>query len=110
VEVHIVQTSSCHQIADSFVDNYSSNEKSIADAIVDQTALRKDILVKLLQETGGNAWIATNEQIVSAQEIVKKTTDLAISTNSALSVAGLMQAVYTSKTWKGSVVCMICGD
>lgn len=106
VEVHIVQTSSCHPIADAFVDNFSSEEKSVADAIVDQTALRKEFLTPLIT----NGWIASNEQIRAAQELVKKTTGLSISTNSALSVAGLMQAVYTGTTWKGPVVCMICGD
>ena len=86
------------------------DEKSIADAIVDQTANRKGKIVKLIKDSGGNAYIATNEQIQSAQEIVRKYADLDISTNSALSLAGLMQAVYTGKKWSGSVACMICGD
>ncbi len=106
VEVHIVQTSSCHPIADAFVGDFSSLEKSVADAIVDQTAYRKDVVVPML----GGGWIATNENIIAAQDMVKKTTGLNISTNSALSVAGLMQAVYTGKEFTGAVVCMICGD
>lgn len=110
VEVHIVQTSSCHPIADAFVDNDLIDEKSIADAIVDHTAKRKDLMIKLIEKTGGSAWIASNEQILSAQDITKKHTDVSISTNSALSVAGLMQAVYTGRSWGGSVVCIICGE
>lgn len=110
VEMHIVQTASCHSLADSFVDNFSSSEKSIADAIVDQMALRKEALIPLLEKTGGSGWIATNEEIKTAQEMTRKHADLAISTNSALSVAGLMQAIYTGKKWDGTVVCMICGD
>jgi threonine dehydratase len=106
IEVHIVQTSSCHPIADNFVENFSSEEKSIADAIVDQTANRKDAVIASV--AGG--WIATNEDISVAQSIVKKTTGLDISTNSALSVAGLMQAVYTGKEFKGAIACIICGD
>ncbi len=110
IEIHIVQTSTCHPIADSFVDNSMLDEKSIADAIVDHTALRKDKLIKLIDSSGGSGWIASNEHIRSAQEITLKNTGVTISTNSALSVAGLMQAVYTGKDWDGSVVCMICGD
>lgn len=110
IEIHIVQTSSCHPMSDSFVDDTTLDERSIADAIVDHTALREELLVKLIENSGGSGWIASNEQIRSAQEITKKNTDLNISANSALSVAGLMQAVYTGKTWDGSVVCMICGD
>ncbi len=110
IETHVVQTSSCHPIADNFVDNEIQDEQSIADAIVDHTAIRKEPLTELIIKTNGNAWIVSNEEIRTAQEITKKYTDIDISTNSALSVAGLMQAVYTSRTWKGSVACIICGD
>ncbi len=79
VEVHIVQTSSCHPMADAFVENFSSEEKSIADAIVDITAVRKDTVTGAV--AGG--WIVKNEEIVAAQDMVKRTTGLSISTNSA---------------------------
>ena len=102
VEIHIIQTTSCHP----FINEVATEEDSIADAIVDHTALRKDNLLKLIS----GAYIASNEQIKSAQEITKNHTGLSISTNSALSIAGLMQAVYTGKTWKGPVACIICGD
>lgn len=110
IEVHIIQTSSCHPISDNFVDNEVVDEQSIADAVVDHTALRKDVLTELIIKTKGNAWIVSNEEIRSAQEITKKYAGIDISTNSALSVAGLMQAIYTSRSWNGSVACMICGD
>ena len=106
VEVHIVQTSSCHPIADHFVENFSSEEKSIADAIVDTTAFRKGAVLGSV--AGG--WIATNEHIKAAQDIAERTTGLTISTNSALSIAGLMQAVYTGREFDGAIACMICGD
>jgi threonine dehydratase len=110
VEVHIVQTSSCHPISNELIDDLPIDELSIADAIVDQTAIRKNVLIELIKGNNGSAWIASNEQISVAQELVLKNTEIAISTNSALSVAGLMQAVYTGREWNGSVVCMICGD
>ena len=110
IQVHIVQKFSCHPMADAFVDDGVIEEKSIADAIVDHSAIRKDKLVKLIEKSKGSGWIASNEQIKSAQEITKKNTGIDISTNSALSVAGLMQATYTGQTWDGSVVCLICGE
>jgi len=110
VEVHMVQTSSCHEIVTDFTNDPVIDEQSIADAIVDRTAIRKDVVVKLVKENGGSGWIVSNEQILAAQEITKINTGLDISTNSALSVAGLMQAVYTGNNWTGSVVCMICGE
>src|SRR3989344_4412035 len=110
VEMHIVQTSSCHPIADAFINNNKNDERSIADAIVDHTAIRKDKLISLIKENGGNAYAVNNEEIKMAQELSKKYTGVFISTNSALSLAGLMQAVYTGKNWKGAVACLICGD
>ena len=110
IEIHIVQTSLCHPIADAFVNYDGGDITSIADAIVDERATRKDILVPLIINMNGNGWIALNEQIISAQDMVRKYANVSISTNSALSVAGLMEASYTGKTWDGAVVCMICGE
>jgi threonine synthase len=110
IQVHIVQTSSCHPIADGIETYDGENEDSIADAIVDRTAMRKAKLVSLIKKTGGNAWVATNDGIVTAREMVEKNTGLNISTNSALSVVGAMQAVYRGWEIDGAVVCMICGE
>ncbi len=114
VQVHIVQTPSCHPISEAFGSQAEAatetDEKSIADAIVDQTAHRKDALVPLIEETGGFGWIADNESIRIARELVQKHAQLDVSTNSALSVAGLMNAVYTGQTWTGSAVCIIAGE
>jgi len=110
IQIHIVQTSSCHNMSDAFENYDGPDEDSIADAIVDKVGHRKNVLVPLIQKTGGRGWVATNEQIEAAQAVVWDNIDLEISTNSALSVAGLMQAVYTGQEFKGPVVCMICGD
>jgi threonine dehydratase len=109
VEIHVVQTSSCHPIAEAFEGEYESDEKSIADAIVDHTALRRPKLVPLIEESNGFGYTATNEEIKSAIEIAEKNTGLTLSPNSALSVAGLMKAVYTGRKFNGAVVCLITG-
>lgn len=124
IEVHIVQTTTCHPMSDSFnedvVTSDGAGETSTADAIVDHTAIRKTKLIPLIEKTAGSGWIATNEAIGIAQELVKKNTGtgsnvavtgrLEISTNSALSIVGLMNAVYTGRTWDGAVACLICGE
>ncbi len=113
-EVHIIQTPSCHPIAEAFGSEADAvtetGEKSIADAIVDQTAFRKNTLLSLLEKINGTGWIADNESIKIAQELTQKHANLSISTNSALSVAGLMNAVYTGRTWDGAVACIIAGE
>jgi threonine dehydratase len=117
VEIHIVQTPSCHPLITALEKSQQkmkseiTSEISIASAIIDRTAERASVLVPLIEKTGSTGWIADNESIKIAQEIVKKHTGgLIISPNSALSVAGLINAVYTGRTWRGAVVCMICGE
>jgi threonine dehydratase len=116
VQIHIVQTPTCHPIVDAISgildsdQGNQSSEKSIADAIVDRTALRKEAVAELIGKTGGEAWIANNESLTSAIDITKQHTGVFISPNSALSVAGLMQAIYTGHSWNGAVACVICGD
>ena len=110
IQVHVVQTSSCHPIADAFGKFEALKEKSDADAIVDLVAFRKDILVPLIKKTGGLGWVATNDDIRTAQELATKYAGLKISPNSALSVVGAMQAAKAGHSIKGSVVSLICGE
>ena len=72
--------------------------------------MRKNTLIPLIKKTGGNAWVATNEEIENALDLVKENAGLDISTNSALSVVGAMQSIYRGWEINGEVVCMICGD
>jgi threonine dehydratase len=110
IQVHIVQTSSCHPISDQFENYDGPQEKSIADAIVAMTTERMPKLVDLINKTGGYAWTATNEDIGTAIELVQNNTGLAISNNSALSVAGLMQVIYRDWQFDGKIICLICGE
>lgn len=109
-QVHIVQTPSCHPFADAFETYDGPNEDSVADAIVDKVAHRKDKLIPLIKKSGGRGWTVTNDEIEHAQDLVLKHTDLDISTNSALSVAGLIKAVELGYDITMPVVCMICGE
>lgn len=111
VQIHIVQTSSCHPMSAAFEQYDGPHETSIAGAIVDTVAVRKPVLVPLIGKTGGRGWTVTNEEMQAAQAATLKHTGLEISANSALSVAGLMQAVALG--WEfpaGPVICMICGE
>ena len=109
-QIHIVQTSSCHPIAEEF-DNSSKTieEKSIAGAIVDNIAHRKQSVIDVIKNSNGSGWIVTNKEIKEAIEIIKKTAGIDISTNSALSIAGLKKAQENGFLWDGSVVCIITG-
>ncbi len=108
IQIHIVQTTSCYPIAVAF-DMPEILELSIANAIVDQVAHRKEKVISLINESHGHGWIVTNPQIKAAQQIVKQETTIDISPNSALSVAGLQKAIARGWTWPGPVVCLITG-
>ncbi len=110
VQIHIVQTSSCHPMADAFETNDGPDEKSLADAIVDITAQRKSVLIPLIEKTGGHGWVASNEDITAARALVEKHAVMTVSTNSALSIVGAMQAAYRGWEIDGAVVCLICGE
>lgn len=110
IQVHIVQTSSCHPLAQEFETYDGPDEPSDADAITDVVALRKAALVPLVGQTGGHGWTVTNDEIRAAQDLAFKHTGLEISPNSALSVAGLVKAVEVGWEFPGAAVCMICGE
>ncbi len=110
VQIHIIQTSSCHPMFDAFEAYGGPTEQSIAGAIVDHVAQRRDALIPLIKNSGGHGWSASNDQIVAAQSLVKTHTKLDISTNAALSIVGAMQASYASWEIKGTVVCILGGE
>lgn len=120
-QIHIVQTSAHHPIAREFDKKFIAEKKSIAGAIVDMVAHRKEKVMQTIKNSGGSGWIITNDEIGQAINLVKEKTDIKISENSALSVAGLAKAVKNGHvklpdgshvaSWKftGAVVCLITG-
>jgi threonine synthase len=131
-EIHIIQTDVCHPMVELPQSPHSNDKQalvqkdpsvvlaspaltqddtgsSLANAIVDKVAYRKDTLLEVLKKSGGAGWIATNEEIKAAVQLVKDITSLTISANSALSVVGLKKAVENGKKWNGPVVCLITG-
>jgi threonine synthase len=107
-QIHIVQTTSCHPMAIA-AQNIQTNEASIASAIVDKVAFRKEKVLKGIKKSKGAAWVADNQEIKQAIKLIKKTQRLEVSTNSALSVAGLTQAIKNNWKFSGAVVCLITG-
>lgn len=108
-QIHIVQTTACHPIAAALGATGETTERSIAGAIVDNVAHRKEAVVSVVKQTKGAGWIVSDEEIKAATTLVKETTGINISYNSALSVAGVQKAVANGWTCNGAVVCLICG-
>ncbi|HLD60766.1 MAG TPA: PLP-dependent lyase/thiolase [Patescibacteria group bacterium] len=113
-QLHIVQTTSCHPIVDvleaiSYKLKAKSSTSSLATAIVDTIALRKEPVAAAIKNSQGSGWIATNEEILSAQKLTKEATGIDLSPNSALATVGLEQAIKAGWKWEGAVVCLITG-
>jgi len=109
-EIHIVQTTSCHPMVDAFEHYDGQAELSTADAIVDITALRKNKLIPDIKKTGGFGWVASNDEIATAKNLIQKHAKLELTANGALSVAGLMKAIYSGWEHRGPVVCIVGGE
>lgn len=109
IQIHIVQTTSCHSMIEMIEKTEIIKEKSLADAIVDKIAYRKENVAKIIEQTNGHAWVASNQEIKEVIELIKNTCQTKISNNSALSVVGLKQALEKKWKFSGPVACLITG-
>ncbi len=109
VQIHIVQTTTCHPIADEFDTVETPKENSVAGAIVDNVAHRKAKVVEAIKESKGSGWIVTNDEINAAKKLVRESANIEVSPNSALAVAGLKKAIAKGWKWNGPVVCIVTG-
>ena len=109
IQMHIVQTPTCHPMVDAFENYDGPDEVSTADAIVDMVAHRKTTLVPLIQKTDGRAWIATNDDIATAQGLALEHA-IELSPNGALGLAGALKTAYIGLDTGGPVVCIVGGE
>lgn len=112
-QIHIVQTPNCHPFVKTDNQNQSMKEEggetSLASAIVDKVGHRAKQISQILAESGGKGWLATNNEIAQAMNMVKETENINLSPNSALAVVGLKKAVQSGQQFNGPVVCLITG-
>jgi threonine synthase len=97
-QIHIVQTTKVHTIAQEFDKNFIKTKTSIATAIVDRIAKRKEQILEIIRKTRGSGWIISDKEIIHAQELLNDVRFMNISPDSALSLAGLIKAI--SKKFK----------
>ena len=134
-QIHIVQTTACHpMINKSKIKDQNTGcepavakidadeldptayswrndnaEKSLASAIVDKVAHRKNKILEILKNSQGNGWVATNDDIQNAIALTKQNENIDISPNSALALVGLRQALAHGCKFNGPVVIIITG-
>ncbi len=111
IRIHIVQTTACFPLAETFVQELpTKTETSLAGAIVDHVANRKQALTSLLQTHQGSGWIIADEEISTALTLVKQTCNLSLSANGVLGVAGLQKMRKQGLHVEGAAVCIVTGQ
>jgi len=108
-QIHIVQTEYCHPMAEKFDKKFKKKDSSIATAIVDKVAHRKQQVLNAISKSGGSGWTISDQRIQQAIDLVEDVSDLQISANSALSIAGIKKAIQNEYQWNGAVAALICG-
>ncbi len=90
---HIVQSTRVHPIAGVFDRDFTPTKSSIASAIVDRVANRKDQVIKAIKESNGSGWIVSDEEITIAMNELTEILHENVSPESAMSLAGLHKAI-----------------
>lgn len=109
-QIHIIQTPSCHALLNfSNTTDQKFTTPSLADAIVDKVAHRKESIQMILSEFTGSGWIIDNKEITDTQKLLKTTENISLSPNGILGVSGLKKAVENGYKFNGPVVCVITG-
>ncbi len=110
IEIHIVQTTKINTLAKNFDKKFKKTSTSLATAIVDKIGFRQQELIKIIKQTNGHGWVINNTSLKQAEKIVHKTTNLQLSYNSLLSIAGLIKAQKSNWQLNGINVCLITGN
>lgn len=110
-QIHIAQTPQVHPLADAFFDVYTpaKSGRSLAEAIVDKIAHRREKVAAALKDSRGHAWICADEEIKNAIKLAKKMEKISVSPNSALALAGLLRALKSGWKFNGPIVCVFTG-
>lgn len=92
--IHAAQTSQIHPICGEFQQGWQMDQgNSLADAITDKVAMRKQQIVRIIRDSGGYGWILGNLQIEAAKSQVNSVAKTPIGNTSALAVAAYLKAV-----------------
>lgn len=95
-QIHIIQTTKIHQIACGFDRGFDKSETSLASAIVDKVAHRKEQVIDIVRKTEGSGWVISDKEIEASQKMLRKNCDITASADSALSLAGVVKALNNS--------------
>ncbi|MCA9383241.1 pyridoxal-phosphate dependent enzyme, partial [Candidatus Dojkabacteria bacterium] len=98
VRINVCQTTKIHPIAKEYDSDYQMSVSSMADAISDRVAHRKQQVTELIESTGGFGWVISDDELLKARKLLPLV-DFEISNNSLLSLAGLIKSLEAGNSY-----------
>ena len=102
-KIHLVQTSKINTISHLFDNNFKSEDRTLAKAIVARVTERKNDVEKIINKTRGWGWTIENREIDQCQGLLKKN-GIYTSYEGALALAGLYKSIRNGHSFKKVVI------
>ncbi len=107
-QIHIVQTTKICPIASQFDKNYEKAINSIANAVSDKIAKRKENVLDIVKSSNGFGWVVSDQEIIEAKKELVKLGIKVEGYNAYVSYAGYKKSVKQRGIYKNPV-CIISG-
>lgn len=104
VPIHICQTEKINALSKYFDVDYKRQQSSLADAITDRVAHRKDELIEIIKESEGFGWIISDSNLLEDKEIVNNLINKDYSFNSLLAFSGWRKSFEKGYNYKNPVL------
>lgn len=107
-QIHIVQTTAVHPLAQKFDHNFTSSKTSLADSLVAKSIPNKSKILNIINLSHGSGWVVSDEQISQAS-LWLDYHNLACSYEGAAALAAIWKAQKQGWYRPNSVVCLLTG-
>ncbi len=105
--IHVCQSSAVYPIASFFTNNFQSEEKSLAGALVAKFSPLRNQVITAVKESKGTGWVINNQEVLASQRILEAK-GITTSEEGALTVAAWQKAKQSN--WPvGEAVCLLTG-
>lgn len=104
IPIFINQTTKIHPMASVFDKAFEKTDTSLASAISDRVARRKDQVTQIASKSGGGGYVISDNELMTAQSLFQQECGLNLSYDPCLSLAGLMKALQNESSIKRPIL------
>lgn len=105
--IHVCQSSKIHSLAGDFDQDFTSEEESLARALVAKSVPLKNIVISAVKDSGGTGWVIDNFEISDAAGELKN--EGIITSNEGALVWGAVKKARKKGFKLGKTVCLLTG-